>query len=181
MDTISRFTDLLTRRSALGLAGSAVLVGGLLGQGDSDDDVSVSIDDSCTSASIEMHPPADQTWTGVVEFVDDESNVVRHPSGGQTVSGGGTANLAVSRDSPGTSVRRAYVVEGSDPDGPLVAEATCGSTDGDVEADGGDDSDDGSGTSAWAINVGGDGDSEAVAVAVSEEEEGDTVVVSDDS
>ncbi|WP_226023513.1 hypothetical protein [Halomicrobium salinisoli] len=188
MTTIDRFTNPLTRRTALGLAGSAVLAGGLLNRGGADEDVSISVDDSCTSASIELRPPSDETWTAAVEFVDDEGTLVRHPSGGQTVSGGGTANLAVSMDSPGTSVRRAYVVRGSDPDGPVVAEETCGSSDGDGsraadESDGevADDDSGGSGTSAWAVDVGGDGDSEAVAVAVSEETEGDTIVVTDDS
>ncbi|WP_226010069.1 hypothetical protein [Halomicrobium salinisoli] len=190
MTTIDRFTNPLTRRTALGLAGSAVLAGGLLNRGGADEDVSISVDDDCTSASIELRPPSDETWTAAVEFVDDEGTLVRHPSGGQTVSGGGTANLAVSMDSPGTSVRRAYVVRGSDPDGPVVAEETCGSSDGDgSRATGGDagaadddsDSEASGGTSAWAVDVGGDGDSEAVAVAVSEETEGDTIVVTDDS
>lgn len=173
----------MTRRNTLGLVGASILPSGLFDWDADEDSVSVSIDDECSSASIEMHPPDGDVWTGVVEFVDDDSEVTRRPAGGQTVSGGSSGTLQISISSPGVSVHRAYVVEGSDVEGPLVAEETCESSDEGAESEEVDAcaSSGGSGTSAWAVNVGDSSNSNATAIAVSKESDGDTIVQRDDS
>lgn len=113
----------ITRRSVLGITGLTVLTGGIVAR-QPGDDVTISIDDECSTASIEMHPPNDEVWTGTIEYLKG-SEVARTPAGGQTVTGGGSGSLQVSLSSPNTHVRRAFVVEGTTLEGPVVAEKTC--------------------------------------------------------
>lgn len=95
-----------------------------------DEDVAVSIDEECSKASIEMSPPVDAVWTGVIEYRNG-SEVVQASVSGQTVSGGSSGSLQVSFASPTAHVRRTAVVEGRDLEGRVVVKATCGMNDGD--------------------------------------------------
>lgn len=122
----------ITRRTILGAAGSAVLIGGLLvpGQSSSTDsanggDLTVSLDEACSEATVEMHPPQGTTWTGVIEYREGGETVQVPAAGGQTVSGGSDASLQLARSSSDSRIERAVVVEGSNLDGPVVAEETC--------------------------------------------------------
>lgn len=132
MDEITRPKRTITRRTVLGSAGAAVLVGGSLVSGfltenASDGEVSLAIDEQCSSASVEMRPPDGETWTGAVEYAEGAETVLV-PSDGQTVTGGSTGSLQLSVSSSDSHVRRAFVVEGTGLEGPVVAEKVCGST-----------------------------------------------------
>lgn len=139
VDDDSRANRSTTRRTVLSVTGLAILGGGFLSKEDSDGDVEISVDEDCSNGSIEMRPPDGETWTGAIEIRDEGSELALIPPCGQTVSGGSTGDLEVSLSSPGNSIRRAFVVEGPDLEGPVVAEETCGTGDEDdsTETDGG--------------------------------------------
>ncbi len=120
----------ITRRTVLGIAGLTILAGSSVARISAGGDVEISIGEECSSATIEMHPPDDTTWTGVVESLKG-SELARTPTTGQTVTGGGSGNLQVSLSSPSTYVRRAFVVEGTNLEGPVVAKKSCEVSDGD--------------------------------------------------
>lgn len=79
-----------------------------------------------------MEPPDDTTWTGVIESRQG-SRTVQTPTGGQTVTGGGSANIQLALSSEGAHIQRAVVVEGDDLSGPVVAEETCARENGEGE------------------------------------------------
>lgn len=123
MNRITGKKRAITRRTALGVVGLTVSIGGWLIE-KTDEDVAVSIDEECSKASVEMSPPADATWTGVIEY-HNGSEVVQTPVGGRTVSGGSSGSLQLSLASSTAHVRRAVVIEGRDLEGPIVREETC--------------------------------------------------------
>ena len=131
MNEITRNDRLITKRNVLKSVGSAVLVSSLTGsavaaqdstRAANDSAVTISFQNNCSGVSVEATPPDGETWTIVVELLGDDSEVIQYPEGGQTVTGG-TANLELSMS---RRIRRVFVAEGPDPDGPLVAEKTCG-------------------------------------------------------
>lgn len=116
----------MTRRNVLGIAGLTVLSGGFLKREPADSDVDISINKGCSKASIEMHPSGGRTLTGVIEHSDGSQT----PTGGQTITGGGSGNIQMALSSPSAHIQRAFVVEGRDLEGPVVAAETCGRTGG---------------------------------------------------
>lgn len=126
---MSRKNRSTTRRNVLGFIGTTAFVP--LFQGQTDGNAEVTLDEECSSASIKIRPPDSETWTGVIEYVEDGSDVIQKPPGGKTVTGGSVASLAVSFSSPEKNIERAYIVEGTTLDGPVVAKETCGTSDGD--------------------------------------------------
>jgi hypothetical protein len=119
----------LTRRTVLGLGGLAVLGGGVFAHGSADSDASVSLDEACSTATVEMQPSDGRVLTGVIESVDG-SEVVRTPPGGQTVTAGGSTTIQYAFSSPDGHIERAYVVEGRGLEGPIVKETACENADG---------------------------------------------------